>query len=69
MFYKFESREQFDNWHNNIKEQLGYPLADGITVEYTELLQKDNGELFAFVDDELADGLIVTDKPADKERS
>ncbi len=69
MYYKFDSVEDFDAWHNNIKEELGYPLEDGITTEYTELHTKTDGELYAFVDDELATGLIATDKPTDIPRS
>lgn len=69
MYYSFNSVEDFDLWHENIKQELGYPLKDGITTEYTELLTKDDGELYAFVDDELAAGLTQTEKPADKPRS
>lgn len=69
MFYLFRSVEHFNLWHENIKQELGYPLNDGITTEYTELLTKDDGELYAFVDDELAVGLTPTEKPADKPRS
>lgn len=66
MFYLFNSVEHFNLWHENIKKQLGYPLNDGITTEYTELLTKDDGELYAWVDEEYANGLQQTTKPADK---
>jgi hypothetical protein len=66
MYYLFDSQEHFAEWHANLKATLGYPLEDGITTEYTKLLTKDNGELYAFVDEELAAGLTQTEKPADK---
>ena len=69
MYYKFESQEHFNLWHNNLKEQLGYPLNDGITTNYTELLTKDNGELYAFVDEQYSNGLEITTKQDDKPRS
>lgn len=62
MFYKFDSIEQFDDWHSEIKIQLGIPKPDGITTKYTDLLEKE-GQLFAFVDDELANGLNPYDLP------
>lgn len=68
MFYKFDSVEEFDLWHKNIKMKLGYPLNDGITTAYTELLTKDDGELYAFVDDEYAQGLLPTNPPSFKPR-
>jgi len=66
MWYKFDSTEQFNTWHEQIKTLLGIPLPDGITTEYTELLTKDDGELYAWVDEEYANGLQQTTKPADK---
>jgi hypothetical protein len=69
MYYSFISQEHFDSWHTVIKEQLGIPMADGITIAYTELLQKDDGELYAYVDEEFAEGLTATTPPPDKPRT
>ena len=69
MWYKFDSVEHFDSWHNLIKEQLGIPMADGITTAYTDLLTRDNGELFAWVDEQYAEGLTPTDGPANKPKT
>lgn len=66
MYYTFNSQEEFDIWHSNLMDQLGYPKADGITTQYTKLEIKTNGELYAFVDEIYAEGLSVTDKPQDK---
>ena len=69
MWYKFNSIEEFDAWHTAIKNQLGIPLPDGISIAYTDLLTRDNGELFAWVDEQYAQGLTPTDAPADKPRT
>jgi len=69
MWYKFNSQEHFNTWHEQIKTQLGIPLPDGITTSYTNLLVKDNGELYAFVEDKYAQGLEQTDKPLDKPKA
>lgn len=69
MYYKFNSQEHFNIWHEQIKTLLGIPLPDGITTFYTELLTKDNGELYAFVEEQYADGLEITTKPEDKPKS
>ena len=63
MFYIFTSQEHFDTWHSVIKEQLAIPMADGITTAYTELLTKDDGELYAYVDEQYAEGLTPTTPP------
>jgi len=63
MWYKFDSLEHFETWHNQIKTQLGIPMDDGITVNYTELMTRANGELFAYVDEPYAEGLTLTNRP------
>ena len=68
MFYEFDSKEHFDQWHNQLKIELGYPLEDGITTEYTKLEVKENGQFYAFVDEIHATGLIQTDRAAQKEK-
>lgn len=63
MYYKFDSVEHFKIWHEEIKIKLGIPKPDGITTEYTDLLERE-GQLFAFIDDELSDGLTVYELPS-----
>jgi hypothetical protein len=62
MFYKFDSIEQFNEWHTAIKIQLDIPRADGITTRYTDLYERE-GQLFALIDDDLADGFTPFDLP------
>lgn len=58
MWAKFQSIEDFESWHSNIKTILGYPLADGITINYTQSAINEFGEIVAWVDDEHSEGLI-----------
>ena len=63
MFAKWETIEDFNLWHTQIKEQLGIPLPDGVTTEYTEAIPLGDGSFCAFVHDEYAEGLIETTQP------
>ena len=63
MWALFNSVEEFDIWHNELKAQLNFPLADGITTEYTMLIPQSDGRLIAWVDSEYAENLIETLPP------
>jgi hypothetical protein len=63
MWAKFETLEAFDLWHNQIKEQLGIPLSDGITTAYTQAQLIADGSYCAFVEDEHGEGLVSTERP------
>ena len=70
-FYEWPTLSDFDNWHNRLKEQLGYPLfsqnqASGeidesapLTEDYTIVYEVEN-KWIALVEDEYADGLTET---------
>ena len=73
MWYEWETLENFNSWHQNLCQSLGYPLtpinqASGLPDEeaqkvekYTNCLEVD--EVFiAFVEDEYAEGLMATEK-------
>lgn len=76
--YEFDSLEDFNVWHNQLKEQLNYPLEninqgtgmpDGtFTESYTAAIQI-NDKWVAVVDENYADGLTLTNlrlpKPGD----
>jgi hypothetical protein len=57
MWAKFDTLEDFDIWHDVIKEELGIPLPDGITTAYTEAHLVEDGSYSAWVDEEYAEGL------------
>ena len=58
MWAKFNTLEEFNTWHQVIKEQLGIPLPDGITTAYTEAHVVEDNTYSAWVDDEYSDGLV-----------
>jgi len=58
MWAKFDTLEEFNIWHEAIKEQLGIPLPDGITTAYTEAHLVEDGTYSAWVDEEYSTGLI-----------
>ena len=72
MWYQWDSREQFDNWHNALCTELGYPLtglnqATGLkdelaakTTDYTKCFQVE-GKFIAIVEEQYAEGLQATD--------
>lgn len=71
MWYEWNTKEEFDIWHNNLCEELGYPLigfnqATGLpdenaqkTTAYTTAFEIDN-KWIAWVDTEYADDLVAT---------
>ena len=61
MWARFETLEAFEIWHTQIKEQLGIPLPDGISTQYTEASLTYDGSYCAFVEDEYANGLTLTE--------
>ena len=70
-WYEWNTREDFDLWHNALCESLGYPLigtnqATGepdptaqMTVAYTEAVEVE-GKWISSVEDKYAEGLTVT---------
>lgn len=56
-YYVFNSQEEFDQWHTQIKQMLGFPLADGISTEYTVLQQHHTGALCAQIEEQYSNGL------------
>lgn len=66
MWAKFETLEAFNLWHNQIKEQLGIPLSDGITTAYTQAQLIADGSYSAWVEQEYFDGLIEGLPPISK---
>jgi hypothetical protein len=58
MWAKFNTLEDFNIWHDAIKEELGIPLPDGITTAYTEPHLVEDGSYSAWVDQEYSEGLI-----------
>ena len=72
MWYEWNTQLDFDNWHNALCAELGYPLtgvnqATGLldenaakTVAYTTSKLVDN-KIIAMVENEYADGLTATD--------
>ncbi len=70
-WYKFDSAEDFNVWHNTIKTALGYPFlsvdAEGnscepLNTEYTSV-EFINDEFKAWVDQDNAEGLTPTSAP------
>ena len=72
MWYEWNTEEDFNTWHDNLCNELGYPLTPvnqltGLpdedaqkVVAYTKVFEVEN-KWIAFVDDEYANGLIATD--------
>jgi len=73
MWYEWNSKEEFDLWHNNLCNSLGYPLTPvnqltGLVDEdaqkvtaYTQAYKVDN-KWIAVVDEEYAQNLQSTNK-------
>lgn len=71
MWYEWNTKEEFDLWHNNLCDSLGYPItpvnqATGLpdetaqkVVAYTTVAQVEN-KWIAFVEDQYADNLQIT---------
>lgn len=73
-WYKFESEEAFNVWHQEVKTKLGLPKlsidSNGNEVEplvenYT-ILTVDEDKLIAYSEPEYAAGLLETEKPVFK---
>lgn len=72
-WYSFSSKEAFDTWHTELKNQLGYPLPsisqDGsilgepYTVDYTSVLQVAENDWRTIVDEQYAEGLTESEAP------
>ena len=58
MWARFETIEAFNLWHTQIKEQIGIPLPDGISTEYTKAFLVEDGTYSAWVEDEYSTGLV-----------
>jgi len=66
MWARFETLEAFNIWHAQIKEQLGIPLPDGISTEYTNAQLTPDGSYSAWVEPKYFDGLIEGLQPISK---
>lgn len=73
-WYKWESIESFNTWHEAIKIQLGLPkpsiTEDGseviggvITDEYTNPITVAQNDIRAVVETDYAEGLILSEDP------
>ena len=72
MWYEWNTKEEFDAWHNNLCNELGYPLTPvnqltGLpdedaqkVVAYTNVV-KVQDKWIAYVDEEYADELTATE--------
>jgi hypothetical protein len=72
MWYEWNSKADFDNWHKDLCAELGFPLtgvnqATGLpdelaakTTEYTKCFEVE-GKFIAIVEDPYAEGLQRTD--------
>jgi hypothetical protein len=72
-WYKFTSEQDFDVWHDQIKESLDFPLPsidiDGnvvgepYTTQYTYAVKVSDNDWRAIVDEQYAEGLIESEEP------
>jgi len=71
MWYEWNSEADFDNWHNHLCAELGFPIigTNQLTGELDENAQKTinytisfqvSDKYIAMVEDEYSDGLIAT---------
>jgi myosin-crossreactive antigen len=72
MWYEWDTKEEFDAWHSNLCNVLGYPLTpvnqlSGLpdedaqkVVKYTEPIEV-NGKWIAIVEEEYAINLTATE--------
>lgn len=72
MWYEWNSKEEFDTWHDDLCDSLGYPLtpvnqATGLpdetaqkVVRYTDVFRVQD-KWIAWVDDENSEGLTATE--------
>jgi len=70
-WYKFNSEEDFNIWHQSIKNRLGYPFlskdlngneCEPLNTEYTSV-EFINDEFKVWVDEQYAESLVQTDAP------
>lgn len=66
MWARFETLEAFEIWHTQIKQQLGIPLPDGISTEYTSTQLTPDGSYSAWVEQEYSEGLVEGLQPIPK---
>ena len=50
MWAKFDTIEEFNQWHEGIKTFLGIPRPDGVTTEYTIPITTSDGTIRAWVE-------------------
>lgn len=72
-WYTFENIESFNQWHESLKQRLGYPLpaldsngniTDGtITTDYTNPVIVLENDVRAWVDEEYSNNLVACDAP------
>ena len=73
-WYKWDSLESFDTWHNEIKEQLNLPKMSVdiageivpnaiINSAYTQVYHIGENDYRALVANQYADGLELSDNP------
>jgi hypothetical protein len=72
-WYKFDSLEAFNAWHEQLKSDLNYPLPsidkDGniigepFTTDYTSAVKVSDEDFRAMIDEEFADGLTLSEAP------
>jgi len=59
-WYEWETKADFDAWHNALNAQLGYPNLETGTIQYTEAREVED-KWIALVDDEYANDLILSE--------
>jgi len=68
-WYEWSSVEDFDLWHEAIKNELGIPRlsvdrrgnsCDPVITHYTQAIETE-GKAIAMVENELAEGLMLTE--------
>jgi hypothetical protein len=74
MWYKFNSVDDFNAWHANIKDLLGIPHPNANsatgkidplaswTLEYTEPIIVTANDIRVFIEEEYAEGLTLSEK-------
>lgn len=72
-WYTFNSENDFNIWHQNIKNQLGYPLpsvdiegniiGEPFTTEYTNLIKFSDNDWRASIEEAHAEELILSEQP------
>ena len=74
MWYTFNSLDDFDVWHAGVKDLLGIPYPNvnaatgevdplaSWTLEYTEPIIVATDDIRAFIEEEYAEGLTLSEK-------